>query len=315
MIPVSVIIPTHNRRDLVVEAVARLDEQEYPRSLLQVVVATDRCTDGTAAALRSRFGDRITLIDSSRPGSSAALNAGTSAATGELAIFLDDEMLPVPAFVAMHAKAHAAAVTPIAVTGYSPVAEGQQTPLASYVARNYRAFFQRLESRPESRDPRYLMAGNMSIRVDALRAAGGFNESYFFQRNDFELAARLIERGYELRYCPSARADQQIAVDADSMVARAEPRAETDVRLVKEFPWCREFLPFSRQLSTGPAQARWKAAWAARGILPGILRSLRLVSQRSLFLVRYEYAVRYAIHSVRSAGGWDEWRRLGATAG
>ncbi len=311
MIPVSVIIPTHQRRDLVVAAVASLTAGNYPEDKLEIVVVTDRCSDGTLEALRASFCDRIAIVDSPRPGQPAALNTGISAATGVLAIFIDDEMRAHPDFVEAHARAHENHSAPTAVTGYSPVANaGHGDSLSAYLARTYAAFHRRLESAPNPRDPRSLNGGNMSVRLDALRSIGGFNESYLFQRNDFELAARLIESGFEILYCPEARADQHFAVDSEGMVSRAEPRAQNDVRLAREFPWCREFLPFRRQLDAGPAQSRWKAAWLARHVLPAAFKATRTIAPSSVFLVRYEYATRYAIEAVRSAGGWDAWKQL-----
>lgn len=86
----SVIIPTYNRKDYVLEAVRSVVEQTYPAHELIVVV--DGSTDGTAEALRERF-PQVKVIEQPNRGPSVARNAGIAAATGEWVAFLDDDDL------------------------------------------------------------------------------------------------------------------------------------------------------------------------------------------------------------------------------
>src|SRR5690348_23989 len=101
----SVLIPTHNRREYVSECVRRLlaDEEPPPGrdgpTATEIIVACDRCSDGTEEALRTEFGGRIMIVRPERAGNCAALNAAIAAASGELAIILDDDMLPECGFV------------------------------------------------------------------------------------------------------------------------------------------------------------------------------------------------------------------------
>jgi glycosyltransferase involved in cell wall biosynthesis len=313
---VSVIIPTHDRRALVVQAVRSLLAQDYPAALLEIIVVADRCTDGTIEALRSDFGERVTTMESPGAGPCAALNAGMAVAKGDLVIFLDDEMQVVPGFVSAHVAAHereSGAKT--GVTGYSPVVIPKNaTRIERYFARIYEDYHRDLGSPYHVHGPRDLNAGNMSLPLRELKDAGGFNESYFFQRNDFELAARLMEQGFIFRYAPDARADQHMSVSGDAMVDRAEPRAQNDVRLAREFPWCRESLPFRRQMHPGGARARWRLIWLARTPAGALLRTMRRLMPQNLALVRYAYAARYAIEAVRSVGGWTEWKAFSREA-
>ena len=56
-IEVSAIIPTYNRRELVVRAIDSVLAQT--RRVDEIVVVDDGSTDGTEAVLRERYGDRI----------------------------------------------------------------------------------------------------------------------------------------------------------------------------------------------------------------------------------------------------------------
>lgn len=317
MISATVIIPTHNRRELVLDAVRHLLEQDFPADRIQIIVAADRCTDLTEEALAKEFGDSILVAQSAAPGSSGAINTGLAAAEGEIAIIIDDEMQASPGFVRAHVRAHE--VNPgelVVVTGYSPVVAGDAAdPLKRYIARGYERYHAELD-RPRRRSaPTDLNSGNMSIPVQALRDAGGFNESYFFQRNDFELATRLIERGFHIAYCRDAVAEQHLGLNGATIVDRAKPRAVNDVRLAREHPWCVPSLNFYANISSSNGRLKWRLAWMTRGVVSRALRLARRGLPDNLFLVRHTYAWTYAVEVVKASGGWAGFDRLTSKAG
>lgn len=90
MIEVSVIIPTFNRRALVVEAVASALEQRQIAA--EVIVVDDGSTDGTADAL-GIFGPRVRVIRQAQRGVAAARNTGARIAGGRWLAFLDSDDL------------------------------------------------------------------------------------------------------------------------------------------------------------------------------------------------------------------------------
>ena len=84
---VSVVIPTYQDREWIVEAVSSALSQTYPH--IEVIVVDDGSTDGTAGLLQERFGGDIRLIRQNNGGLAAARNAGLRAARGEWIQFLD----------------------------------------------------------------------------------------------------------------------------------------------------------------------------------------------------------------------------------
>ncbi|MET0755451.1 MAG: glycosyltransferase family A protein [Pseudoxanthomonas sp.] len=93
-IEVSAIIPTYNRRELVVRAIDSVLSQTW--GVDEIVVVDDGSTDGTEAHLRQRYGDRIRYVWQANAGVSAARNHGMSIAQGRYFALLDsdDEWLP-----------------------------------------------------------------------------------------------------------------------------------------------------------------------------------------------------------------------------
>jgi len=108
----SVIVPTHNRRDPVLRAVQSvLDQSGFAQrspdqaamerggpGRLEIIVVDDGSSDDTVAALQDRFGGdpRFRLLSSSRGYASAARNLGFSAARGNYVCFLDSDDFWLP---------------------------------------------------------------------------------------------------------------------------------------------------------------------------------------------------------------------------
>ena len=86
---VSALIPTYNRRTHVIRAI---DSVLAQTSLVdEIIVVDDGSTDGSAEAVRSRYGSRVTLIQQKNSGVSAARNRGIREARGEWIAFLDSD--------------------------------------------------------------------------------------------------------------------------------------------------------------------------------------------------------------------------------
>lgn len=87
---VSVIIPTKNRCRLLVRAIESVWEQTWKN--MEVIVVNDNSTDDTAAVLKDRYGDRITVIHNKESqGGAIARNQGIALAKGKYIAFLDDD--------------------------------------------------------------------------------------------------------------------------------------------------------------------------------------------------------------------------------
>ncbi len=91
---VSVLIPCHNYRHLVGEAIDSVLAQDYDGEV-EIICIDDGSTDGSFEAMQA-FGDRIVAIRQDNAGMCAALNSGFERAGGDIVSFLDadDTWLP-----------------------------------------------------------------------------------------------------------------------------------------------------------------------------------------------------------------------------
>ena len=85
---VSAVIPTYDRRDAVLRALASVLAQT--RAVDEIVVVDDGSTDGSAAAIRTAF-PQVTVIEQPNRGVSAARNRGIAATSAEWVAFLDSD--------------------------------------------------------------------------------------------------------------------------------------------------------------------------------------------------------------------------------
>jgi glycosyltransferase involved in cell wall biosynthesis len=85
---VSVIIAAHEEVGHIGRRVDNLLAQDYPADRLEIVVASDGSTDGTAAAAR-RDDPRVVVLDLPRVGKAEALNAAVGRSTGEILVLSD----------------------------------------------------------------------------------------------------------------------------------------------------------------------------------------------------------------------------------
>ncbi|HVT66063.1 MAG TPA: glycosyltransferase [Mycobacteriales bacterium] len=96
---VTVVVPTFNRRDLLVRTVASLREQSYPADRYDVVVADDQTTDSTLDDLATADGQvRIERLPI-KGYAAGARNHGIAKASGQIIAFTDDDCRPQPTWL------------------------------------------------------------------------------------------------------------------------------------------------------------------------------------------------------------------------
>lgn len=217
----SFVIPTHNRRDLVLRAVDSLFAQSAAQDI-EVIVVNDHSTDGTEAALHQRYPrhHRLRVITTAHRHSNAARNTGFNATRGEFVCFLDsdDFWTPHTKSIVEQVFAQHPELTFLSVDG-STLPSPNHPPVARVVAgdapgwsdagfRNARLMSKSLylgaapdqltllhgDYFPAIIHGDLFMLSGLVMRRDAVERAGPFTEHFHFY-NDWEFFARLCLQG------------------------------------------------------------------------------------------------------------------------
>ncbi|MGH7893940.1 MAG: glycosyltransferase family 2 protein [Candidatus Binatia bacterium] len=220
MVTASVVICTHNRADLVGSAiVAALGEVRANAG--EVVVVENASTDGTPAVLAElirRNPDALRVVHEPRLGLSVARNRGLEEARADVVVYLDDDAVPRPgwlaALTAPYHDPHVAAV------GGRIVLRFADAP-PSWLSSELHPALSAYDLGPVARDVRYGEAtypfgANISFRTAAARAAGGFSASVGplgrqqLVHDETDLCYRLEHAGGTVWYTPDAVVDHYV---------------------------------------------------------------------------------------------------------
>ncbi len=165
--PVSVVIPTQGERPEVLNlAIARLSAEPCVAEIIVVGSST------TGRPLPTDDPRVVSLHRSVGTGPSSSRQAGLEAASAQVVLFLDDDVLPDPGLATGHAAHHACAED-LVVLGYMPVVRDATGRYATATSELYGREYERRVRRYEA-DPwsvlQNLWGGNVSLRrPDALR--------------------------------------------------------------------------------------------------------------------------------------------------
>ena len=265
---VSVVIPTHQRREALGTVLESLARQSVEPGCYEVVVSVDASTDGTVEMLEG-FEAPFDLrwVSPEGRGRAAACNAAVAAARGEVTIILDDDMRVVPEFVERH-RSHHPPGSRRCVLGAVPVElDRASSHAARYVKDKFDAHLSRLSDPEHLALPRSFFTGNASLRTETMRAAGGFDDSFgIYGNEDVELALRLREDGVELGYDPEALAYQTYDKNLAGLQRDTLAKGRTTVQLARRHP---EVFPDLRLANPDDSSRPWLAIrsvllWATR---------------------------------------------------
>jgi glycosyltransferase involved in cell wall biosynthesis len=200
----SVIVPTHNRMEMLGDCLRSLLALDHPCGAYEVIVVDAGSTDataGTVARIAARAGGlRLEYVRSHSRDANTARNLGIAAARGDLLVLVDDDVIAPPAWLTSvvdgarewpEAGCVGGPVRPL-LSGSAPRTCAMHEPAG--------LFFDRGEAAIEVDE---LWGGNMAIRRDALTLVGGFRPGLPVAQ-EWEWEQRLLAAGGGLVYLPDA---------------------------------------------------------------------------------------------------------------
>jgi glycosyltransferase involved in cell wall biosynthesis len=255
---------TYKRAHLLGRVLDACFEQTVPSDSYEVVLVNDGSPDETSRVIgeaRARATCAFTAIEQANAGLARARNAGIARARGERVIFIDDDVLPTPSFVAEHLRSHDAHPGAIVRGAVINTESFERLPAPIWTPANYSGNF--------------FWTSNVSVPLATLRAVGNFTESFReYGWEDIELGLRLRFAGVKavfnrfalaFHYKPRPRAG-----DVTGMVRQARAQARTAVQLRALHPHWRVVLATGED----PVRLAWHRAVRRTGALARLERRI-----------------------------------------
>jgi glycosyltransferase involved in cell wall biosynthesis len=205
----SVVIPTRDRRDVLLETLRALEAQRAPEGGFEVIVVDNGSEDGTRGAvddLRASVGMALELVIEAEPGPARARNAGVAAASGDVLLFLGDDTAPAETdLLARHAQLHEEKPDPRhAIQGRATWTPRREvTQFMEWLDRTGLQFkFDQLAPGPVDPVGAFITA-HVSLKRALFDESGGFDTRFPWAAiEDVELGLRLERIGMTLEYRP-----------------------------------------------------------------------------------------------------------------
>ncbi len=236
---ISVVLPTFNRSEILRVCLAALAFQSLPIERWEAVVVDDGSTDDTEALYSNAllpFG--LTYVRQSNQGAGAARRAGVERAKGEFLFLCNDDSIASSNLLVEHLTTHRKRSREnIAVLGEFRYSEGViKRALSLYVNTTAFLFPQGSLKATELYDQAYFITCNLSVRRDAVLAAGNFDPR-FRVAEDTELGTRLVQRGLRVVYQPVATAwHKHAGFTSRDLVQRAKAYGAANWDLFEKHP-------------------------------------------------------------------------------
>jgi len=228
---VSVIIPTHNRCNQLRGLLLGLADQTTPASDFEVVVVADSCTDSTLDMLAAAMPPyKLTYVAHDGRCAAAARNRGAQLASGELLVFIDDDVEPHVSLISEHVRSHAQPNR--VVIGYLKYDLPANADI--YTIKLWAWWEDKFSSMSQ---PGYwhqyedLLSGNFSVPADLFREAGGGSENLKC-REDYEFGARLLKMEADFFFNRNAWGyHRDVTTDLVRSLARKKSEGAADIQL------------------------------------------------------------------------------------
>ena len=289
----SVIIVSYTRRELLRQTVAALLPQLGCDAEILVM---DQCAETAAAgdftgisAVRYAnlpFGNMV-----------KARNQGIALSRGEIVLFVDDDVIPLPGLMDAHVAAYADPVVG-GVAGRildrgeeagSPVADPRSfDPVGGWEFAQF--------DHTTAGDVMTARGCNMSFRRKLLLRLGGFDPNIEIFRDDTDMCMRVIAEGYKIRFVPGASLVHLNAPSGGTRTASTASAWSQEWQLYRQhFRHYRDTLYFLYTHFSGPA--RRSRVWHSYRNTVGLSRwPWRLAAKNVAFVLALIQAARLARH-------------------
>ena len=198
---ISVIIPTYNRENDLVETLKCLFNQDFDDYEILVIDQTKKHKEETIKFLEANK-TKFKYIFSDKPSVTRSRNIGIEHAKGEILVFIDDDILCEPDFLKNHYRAF--------LDGYDVVQgkifekNSENAPIWILPWLKYKV----LNNKKDQRTPTNSLTGcNFSVKKAVAEEVGKFDERFYkiSVREDSDFGYRCYKAGKKMVFEPTAK--------------------------------------------------------------------------------------------------------------
>lgn len=243
---VSVLIATHDREAPLRRCLESVLEQDTAGMKLEIIVFDDASQIPAEPSVRRSLPDpRIRWLRSeTNVGVVGARNALLAGAKGDALVFLDDDAhLADPNCLQTVARSFREHPRAGLLAGkVLDHREGRDRVLVPFPKRSLRRDPHLLE-RPSSVG--YFLGGLHAVRRETANAVGGYEPSLVFGEEEMDLAYRVVQAGWEIRYVPEFAAHHRPPPDVRAALRAGQSRLFYAAR--NRFYLAHTYLPVGRR--------------------------------------------------------------------
>lgn len=198
----SIIIPTYDRLDRLVNCLQYLGGLDYPRDRFEVIVVADGSPELVCGVVESfTCALVLSLIRQSKRGPAAARNSGAKAAAGEYLVFTDDDCLPDRRW--LRELEDVFTEGPRCLVGGAIVNALPQNLFSTATQAIMTAVYSYYERHPDCR--RLFSTSNLAVPTTHFHQLDGFCESFpLAAGEDYDFCDRWQRSELPVRYAPRA---------------------------------------------------------------------------------------------------------------
>jgi len=217
----SIVVPSHNTRELTLRCLESIARAEPTAEVIEVVLVDDAGTDGTLEAAAARFPGTVRLRTPGPVGFTRAANLGLARATGGILLLLNSDTEVDALGLAALGRAFAtdprlgAAGADLYYPDGSPQWSGGRAPSLCWLfalASGLPALLGRLPFYRSVKPPgtkggavEWVTGAALAIRRAAWEQAGPLDEEFRFYGQDLDLCLRLRQAGWGVAVLPEFR--------------------------------------------------------------------------------------------------------------
>ena len=231
----SIIIPTYNRKNALLETLKAFCEQTYKD--FEIIIVDDGSTDGTKEIVEElNLPLEIKYVFQNNRGPASARNLGIRQSKEKIVFFTGDDMVPSRNLLEEHIEAHRAGDKNTAILGYTKWAyQIKMTPFRKFLT-NYHFAYSAITDKNNVYWG-YFFTSNVSVHRSLLKKAGLFDEEFpYAAYEDTELGHRLFQQGMKLMLNKKAIVYHNHPVDFKSYQRTMLYKGISAVILAKKVP-------------------------------------------------------------------------------